>query len=104
VSDENTIDISGLDEFEVIAALHNGTQPLGLGMLHARPPMTAADVRAELTDDMRRSGAFSFDYYHGRPLKVRVGNGQISGVRLYDRDAGDGACADIVAGLREAKK
>lgn len=102
--DENTIDISGLDEFAVIAALHNGTSPLGLGALHDVGQMTADQVRTELENVPRRDGKLRFDYYHGRPLKVSVGNGTIDHVRLYDRDAGAGACAAIVSGLRGASK
>lgn len=98
--DTNEIDITGLDEAEVIAALHNGTQPLGMGMLHNIGRISVERVREEIKDAPRINGCLSFDYYHGRPLKVRVGEGKLHNAWLYDRDAGEGAAADIIAELR----
>lgn len=90
--------ITGLDVFELVAALHNGTRPLGMGVFNARGPMTATEVRAEDPDRAARTktrDGIYFDYYHGRPLKTRiVADGDaltVPGTWLYDRDAGDGA-------------
>jgi len=100
------IDIKGIDKAELLAALHNGTRPLGLGFLHARPDMTAEDARPYLAagdDTTRMFGKVPrlyFDYLCGRPLKVDIGGDELD-PRLYDRDAGQGRAAEVVAKLRE---
>lgn len=107
-SDE--IDISDLDEAEVIAALHNGTRALGMGMLHDIGRITAEQVRADLDKEGEFGGGFlvngmrRFDYFHGRPLKPSIGNGKINSLALYDRDAGQGAGERVLANLRAEKK
>jgi hypothetical protein len=108
------IDIKGIDKAELLAALHNGTRPLGMGFLHARGPMTADDARPYLESGDDHAAAFKkleaaggivlrkrlyFDYLCGRPLKVDIGGDELD-PRLYDRDAGTGRCARVVASLR----
>lgn len=99
---DNEIDISGIDPGALLAALHNGTRPLGLGRLHdIGRDMTPDEARAELKDWPTQSGGrYRFDYFHGRPLKVSFDDKILRGVGLYDRDAGDGACARAVAKAR----
>lgn len=101
MTDEDTIDITGLDEYAVVAALHNGTRALGMGALHDLcRDMTADEARTELEARRVTGKPMRFDYYHGRPLKVSVGDGKISGVWLYDRVAGTGKCRAVVDKLR----
>jgi hypothetical protein len=79
------------DAASLLAALHNGTQAVGLGHLHAQiEPMTRAQAAAILEQQQWR---FEFDYVCGRPIKVRAVEDVIDelSMRLYDRDAGEGA-------------
>jgi hypothetical protein len=117
--DEGKIDISGIDKADLLAALHNGTRPMGMGFLQARGDMTAEDARAYLKRGDDHAEAFAeikakggvvigveplyFDYLCGRPLKVDIG-GDTLDPRLYDRDAGEGAAARVIAKLREVTK
>lgn len=93
---EDKIDVRGIDKAALLAALHNNTRALGLGMLH--------DLGRDITpDEVRKEMGHSpwrfVDYYHGRPIKVAIGDDEIS-PRLYDRDAGEGKLAMIVNELR----
>lgn len=102
MSSPQEIDISGLDEAAVLAALHNGSRAQGMGVLHdLHREMTVEEARAELAEwpDVR-DGKYRFDYFHGRVLKVSFGNGKLRGAPLYDRDLGDGACERVIAQLR----
>ena len=110
------ISIKGLDKAEVLAALHNGTQPLGMGRLQAIPEMTVemargylkrGDDHAEGLQAIRDQGGIVighepmyFDYLCGRPLKIDISTDEID-PRLYDRDAGEGACARAIASIRK---
>lgn len=85
----------------LIAALHNRSQPQGMGFLHARGDLTREDAAKLLSE--HRGAVWSFDYFCGRPIKVVVRTDDARGafidegsVRLYERDAGDGAFADAV--------
>ena len=93
------IDISGLDKAEVLAALHNGTQPLGMGFLHNIGHCTV-DQASEDVSSM--GGALRFDYYHGRPLKVNI-TGDSFYPGSYDRDAGEGTAQRVISELRASK-
>jgi hypothetical protein len=90
--DPNTdADITGLEWWRVLVALHRGTSALGLGRLHDR----------ELGDDMaklmieayktERHALPRFDYVFGRPLKVGFRTdgtrSWVTRVDLYDRDS-----------------
>ncbi len=88
---------------KLLAALHNNTLPIGLGMIHARSNMTEADAEAYLKEC---DGRFSFDYVHGRPIKVRAPNGIVDNhdITRYERDAGPGAFARAVAEATRAPK
>ena len=97
------IDISGLDKAEVLAALYNGSQPMGMGLLQARSgEMTkemaqsyitengmGIDDRARLFPGVAVSGQprLDFDYLFGRPLKSDITD-DVYDSWLYDRDNG----------------
>lgn len=93
------LDIAGLDKAELLAALVNGTTPLGVGALVAvaHPPLMTRDDAQKLLDEYP---AARFDYVRGRPLKVDL-SGDALDARLYDRDAGEGAAAAVVLALRQ---
>ena len=97
------IDIKGIDKAALLAALHNAAVPQGMGWLHAGPDLTADQVRAEYeaTPDTWRASFYFPDYYHGRPIKTDLRSDTMD-PRLFDRDAGIGTAASVVAALRSA--
>lgn len=99
------ISYEGLDEAELIVALHAGTRPLGMGFLHDKE-VTLADAREYMAEQISRYSpnetvVYRFDYLFGRPIKVSLDtkNKIILRADLYDRDAGEGACQRIVSSL-----
>jgi hypothetical protein len=110
---DDTFDITGLDHAELLAALFNGTRPVGMDALHpeAHESMTVEQAREILAehvlecgqepgDKQLEPGDEDLDYVCGRPIKVRLRGDKLEGARWYDRDAGKGACARIVEALR----
>ena len=90
------INISKLDKAEVLAALYNGSGPLGLGIFQFNPaPMTTEEAAAIL---LARAGDLYFDYLKGRVMKVSL-NGEELDPYLYDRDNGQGAAERALASL-----
>lgn len=87
----NTSDLLALlSPAEVLCALHDGTQPQGMGFLHAVDgPVEVAQAQAFLD----AIGDTYVDYFLGRPIKCDVGERPLN-TRLYERDAGVGA-ADV---------
>lgn len=74
---------------KLLVALYERSSPQGLGIIAAAkaPPMTE-----ELAENLIE-GRFSFDYLYGRPIKIHAKDGRIRDIdiRLFDRDAGEGA-------------
>ena len=92
-----SVSIEGIDKAALLAELHNGTLPRGMGVLHARGDMTRDEAAAELAALYPKGHErASFDYFHGRPLKVRWNGDVLDGEALYDRDAYQGACAAAI--------
>lgn len=93
----NDIDLTGLNTADVLAALYNASQPLGLGFLNpaSNRPLTSAQAQQILDDNPHRY----FDYLNGRVMKVDL-NGDHLDPWLYDRDNGTGAAARAIAALR----
>lgn len=88
------VGIKGLDKAEVLKALHDGTRVLGMGFLQARANATL--------DDFRQLGDGYADYVFGRPIKCNI-DGDDFDPRLYDRDAGAGRAAEVIASLKASK-
>jgi hypothetical protein len=105
------VDIRGLERAELLAALYNHARPIGRGVLQAKPgSMTVDEARTILEsgdDATRMLGRFGprlfFDYVHGRPLKVDLGEDDLR-IDLYDQDHGEGAAARIIGELRSRAK
>lgn len=90
------IDISKLDKAEVLAALYNNSQPLGMGILHYDPKPMGKEEAGRL---LEQSGERPyFDYLKGRVMKVDL-SGNILRTRLYDRDNGSGAAFSAISHL-----
>ena len=94
------VNIAGLDRAEIIAALYNASQPLGMGFLHYDPaPMTRDEAQAYLDKMGERP---YFDYLKGRVMKVGSDPGSDEMyVALYDRDNGRGAAERAIDSLRK---
>lgn len=75
-----------VDPYELVAELHNQRWSKGMGVFQDRGQITAEEVRQEMPTLNRGD---HIDYYHGRPLKLTIGD--LFGSRvMYDRDAGAG--------------
>lgn len=101
----NEIDISGIDKARLLQELHKRAGRPG------RPSSESARYDelsyAEAEAWLRRaystwSKKHSFDYVHGRSVKVDFDNDTLSGVWLFDRDAGEGKCLEAVEAARGA--
>ena len=90
------VDIKGLNKAEVLLALCLGTEPLGMGVFAAAAHGAVSVKDAE--EQLQRSSCV--DYFVGRPIKTDFEPDELRET-LYDRDAGPGAMAAVVARLRE---
>ncbi len=95
----DTIDTTGIDRAQLLAALFNAALP-GHNMARIaydeQPEAMTATEAQELLD----SGRTYFDYHRGRVIKCDVTEDHIEGW-LYDRDNGKGAAARVVEDLRK---
>jgi hypothetical protein len=98
------IDITAVDKYDLIAALCNGTDVIGLGSMD---PMSGETItRQHIIDYLEQQPdreILSFDYLFGRPLKVALvpqdGKLLLDCWWLYDRDSGPGRALEIVKAL-----
>jgi hypothetical protein len=106
------IDIKGIDKAELLAALYNNAEPMGMGFFQARPrEMTRDDAlkMMDVGDDSTRMfpnvgrTRMYFDYVFGRPLKVNLEGDELE-TSLYNRDWGKNAAEQIVEVLRSNKR
>ena len=92
----DNINITGLDKAAILAALYNAAISIGAGVFQYNPsPMTVQEARLVLS-----SGVTSFDYFHGRVLKVDLSR-DIIDPRDYNRDNGPDAAERVIARLRQ---
>lgn len=100
------LNIEGLDLAGLLVAIHReGNRPQTLGMRHE--PLTIEVSRelvakyAPTSQALRDIGAvFSCDYVEGVKIKGTFTKTEWRGWVVFDRDAGRGAAARVVAGLR----
>ncbi|TDC03135.1 hypothetical protein E1265_36615 [Streptomyces sp. 8K308] len=108
-ADGAPIDVTGLDQAAVLAALYNASKLLGLGFLNplSQNPMSVDEAREYLdslpTERYPDGPSRYVDYCRGRVVKVWIGPGHLDPT-LYDRDNGTGAAANAIAELRRAKE
>lgn len=88
------INISGLNKAEVLAALYNNSKPQGMGFLQ----YTQKDITTEEAAYLLDGGMTSFDYLHGRVMKVNLSGDKLDPF-LYDRDNGEGAAERALSHL-----
>ena len=88
-----TINISGLNKAEVLAALYNNSKTQGMGRLHYTPePMTIQEANELLNQ------SHYFDYLKGRVMKVNLTSDSLD-TWGYDRDNGKGAAYRAISHL-----
>lgn len=101
------VDISGLCKADVLAALYNASQPLGLGWLSHDPDnMTHEEAQrildAKSTNGPTPIGGFAyFDYLKGRVMKVDI-SGETVNAHSFDLDNGPGALKQAIDNLRNS--
>lgn len=104
---DDMINFEGIEPHVLVHALYHGTRPLGMGYIHNRPNLSVEDTKEVLNEYARRGAnadKIYIDYFFGRPLKVTLDlTSKTFQTRLYDRDAGQGAAARVVAKLRGAR-
>ena len=91
---EESIDISGYDKAEILAALYNNSRPLGKSALYFTPEDMTRDEAAALLEKTTH-----FDYLKGRVMKVQL-KGDDFAPWLYDRDNGQGAAQRVIDSLQ----
>ena len=104
------IDVTGIDPWRLLAALHNHTAPVGMGWLHAKEQdITPNEAQVETCATTIRLGQdppFYPDYLFGRPIKAFLikehDKTYLNRIDLYDRDcpSGVGTAKRIVQNLR----
>lgn len=107
----NQINVTGIDPWELLAALHNASRvpPTMVCMVQAKGNITAEEAReksqAGVREDYQVENGVPFwpDYLFGRMIKsfLRRKGGAVFLARtdLYDRDVGDGAAQRVVDSL-----
>jgi len=87
------INIEGINKAEILAALYNKSQPLGMGIIHFQ----SVDMSVNEAEELLKQDTY-FDYLKGRIMKIDLsGNGLRTS--LYDRDNGDGAALNAIKHL-----
>ena len=113
----NKVNIEGLNKADVLAALYNASQPMGMGFLQAGgAPLDMDRAYAEqllgfgsdASGDYPagtaslRGNQLHFDYLYGRPLKLDLSSDTEFDPWGFDRDnGGDGAAQRVIDHLRE---
>jgi hypothetical protein len=90
----NYVDISGIDKVTLLYALWSNVSPaIFYDMKFIVPPSFDRSRAARAVQQY-------IDYYDGRCIKTDLSGNSVNPY-LYDRDAGQGAFARVVAGLRK---
>lgn len=90
----DTIDITGLDKVELLRRLHENQIVAGFFTMMGRPAPPFDEKEA-----VKFIENGYIDYFCGRAIKTDLSADFIS-PRMYDRDAGTGTFARIVADMR----
>jgi hypothetical protein len=78
----------GVENWQILQALANGTSPRGLGFLATLGGSPGDEDAKKFC--MGRSRIY-VDYYAGKPIKTQIDERPMPDFYLYDRDAGEGA-------------
>jgi len=118
MSDKNKtidIDVTGINPWELLAALHNGSRvsPTVVCRAQAGGEITAEEARGQTLSEIREGYEFPLylggaplwpDYLFGRPIKAHLkydgDTAWLVRADLYDRDIGEGAAQRVIEGLR----
>lgn len=86
-----------MDKAEVLAALYNNSQPLGMGFIHYTPEDMTKEEAAKILATQT-----SFDYLKGRVMKIDLDSDELH-THLYNRDNGENAAELALADLKPIK-
>jgi hypothetical protein len=89
----NSIDISGLNKADVLAALFNNARPLGMGFIHYKKRNMDRAEAEKLLETHKY-----FDYLEGRVMKVDLSGDELR-TGGYDCDNGKDAAMDALSQL-----
>jgi hypothetical protein len=90
-------DISGLDKVALLRALWlNQKSAAFFAMSPMRPPAFDSAAAAEAVKT-------KIDYFQGRAIKMNLAGDTVDGT-MYDRYAGPGTCARVVAELKDGRQ
>ena len=94
------IDIRGIDKAVLLKALHDGTTPDSMrGHKDLGRDLSIEEARVVVKHSSNAWQALYFEYCFGRPLYASL-KGDYLDPEGYDRHAGEGAAARVVAALR----
>lgn len=94
------IDIRGIDKAVLLKALHDGTTPDSMrGHKDLGQPLDIEVARVLIKHSSSAWQALYFEYCFGRPIYASL-RGDYLDPEGYDRHAGAGAAARLVAALR----
>lgn len=96
------VSIKGIDKAEVLRALYNASQPLGMGILHFTPQDMTKEEAAKILKEVgdRSPSMVYFDYLQGRVMKVNLTGDEEFEEWLYDRDNGKGAAQRAIDSIK----
>ncbi len=85
------LDCKHLKKEDVLCALYNNSKPLGFGIHQFNAKNMTSK---EAMDEFIKTN--SFDYLHGRVMKLKFSTYPLLDVRLYNRDNGENAAENII--------
>ena len=110
---DQQLDVTGLDPWRLLAALHNASRPSPAALCRAlsvtgdiTPDQAQKEVFATIRPESRIQYGAQFwpDYLFGRPIKtflmMKEGRIMLLRIDLYNRDIGAGAAQRVVEALR----
>ena len=93
----NKVDISGLDKVEILQALFDRAQPVGMGYIHYDKNHKLSQKDAQRILEEEDGDA---DYIFGRYMKVDVSGDQLE-TWEYNSENGDNVAEEIIQELRK---
>ena len=94
------VNVQGLTEGEVLAALFNNAKPQGLGLTQYDPKHKMGSFEGDIILTQGKD----IDYLDGRVIKTKIDSTGEIDATLYDRDNGEGAAAGAIYGALDKKK
>lgn len=97
---QGMIDIRGIDKVPLMKALWENTCTVGMGVFQAPSEFPTERAEERVAKSQRNGVDLDLDYLYGRPIKMNLSDDFVD-PGLYERDAGEGTAARVVAELRD---